>query len=128
MSGGLWYVVLARRVPVPAAWVGVGLVAFSWAVTALLGLDSTEARFEARVPYVLGAIIGYLVAATPYSIRKVQDDLDDLRPLWNADEDDFRTVREGLAGLAPRVAAATTVAALAVVLIVQESLFGRLNG
>jgi len=127
VSAGLWYINLVRRVPVPAAWVGAGLVAVSWAVTALLGFDFTEARFEARVPYVLGATIGYLVAVTPYSIRKAQEDLDGLRPLWKGDEEDFAVVREGLAWLPPRAAAATIVAALAVVLVIQESTFGRLS-
>ena len=81
MSADLWYVNLVGRAPVPAVWVGAGWVAVSWAVTALLGFDFGDARLEARVPYALCATIGYLIAATPYSSRKTQENLDSLRPL-----------------------------------------------
>ena len=127
MSASLWYVNLVRRVPVPAGWVGAGLVAVGWAVTALLGFDITERRFEARTPYALVALVGYLVAVTPYSIRKAQEDLDGLRPLWKGDEEDFLAVRESFTGLPLGAAAAAVTTGLAAAFGIQESMFGRVS-
>ena len=72
-SAGLWYIDLIRRAPVSAGWVGVGGIAFSWGVTALLGFDFTDARFEARVPYVLCVAIGYLLAVSPLCLVNIPD-------------------------------------------------------
>ena len=127
MSADLWYVNLVGRAPVPAVWVGAGWVAVSWAVTALLGFDFGDARLEARVPYALCATIGYLIAATPYSSRKTQENLDSLRPLWKGEEEDFQAVRESFARLPPRTAAAAIAAALPTALVIQQSVFGRLS-
>jgi hypothetical protein len=122
----LWFLRAAAAVPLwrVAAGLAVFLAGTAWLIAAL---DPSAQGVEARLPYTLSLAIALIIPIGVWALRKSQEDLDALRPLWLGTSEAFAGVRGGLARLPVGVIRTATLVGAANAFVTQELVFGRLS-
>lgn len=88
-------------------------------------LKTPHPSFEAGLPYTLAIALGYIVAAYSYAIRRCEQDFDALRPSLRCSEPEFRRMRDSLSHHDRRLVPAAGVAAVLLIIVIQQALAER---
>jgi hypothetical protein len=125
----IFWVRWVSRLPVSEWWTGAAVGSVLIALTYLIWIVSQRTTdpgaFLDRLPYVVAAGIGYLVAAVPYGIRKARGDLEDLRPHLHCSAEELAAAEARLSRQDWRLLVLALVASIAIPAAIQELMAER---